>query len=69
MYVPNTREVVAVRDVINKESEVVSIPVNTETPDLLEEGSQQLGIWHPDDGHQDYGNKEEQGASTALKEE
>ena len=59
----------AVRDVIIKESEVGSIPVNTETPNLLDEGSQQLGIWHPDDGHQDDGNKEEQGTSTAIKEE
>ena len=69
VYVPNTRKVVAVRDVIIKESEVGSIPDNTETPDLLDEGSQQLGIWHPDDGHQDVGNKEEQGTSTAIKEE
>ena len=38
-------------------------------PDLIDEGSQQLGIWHPDDGHQDDGNKEEQGTSTAIKEE
>ena len=69
LYVPNTRNVVAVRDVIIKESEVGSIPDNTETPDLLDEGSQQLGIWHPDDGHQDDGNKEEQGTSTAIKKE
>ena len=68
VYVPNTRKVMAVRDVIIKESEVSSIPDNTETPDLLDEGSQQLGIWHPDDGHQDDGNKEEQGTS-AIKEE
>ena len=46
-----------------------SIPDNTETPDLLYEGLQQLGIWHPDDGRQDDGNKEEQGSSTAIKEE
>ena len=45
-YVPNTRKVMAVRDVIIKESEVGSIPDNTETPNLLDEGSQQLGIWH-----------------------
>ena len=32
-------------------------------------GSQQLGIWHPDGGHQDDGNKEEQGTSIAIKEE
>ena len=57
VYVPNTRKVVAVRDAIIKESEVGSIPDNTETPDLLDEGSQQLGIWHPDDGHQDDGNR------------
>ena len=69
MYVPNTQKVVAVRDVITKESEVGSISDNTETPDLLDEGSQQLGIWHSDDGHQDDGNKEEQGTSTAIKEE
>ena len=67
MCVPNTRKVVAVRDVIIKESEVGSIPVNTETPDLLHEGSQQLGIWHPDDGHQNDGNEEEQGTFTAIK--
>ena len=69
VYVPNTLKVMAVRDVIIKESEVGSIPDNTETPDLLDEGSQQLGIWHPDDGHPDDGNKEEQGTSTAIKEE
>ena len=69
MYVPNTRRVVAVRDVIIKESEVGSIPVNTETPNLRDEGSQQLGIWHPDDCHQGNGNKEEQGTSTEIKEE
>ena len=43
--------------------------MTTETPDLLDEGSQQLGIWHSDDGHQDDGNKEEHGTSTAIKEE
>ena len=69
VYLLNTRKVVAVQDVIIKESEVGLIPDNTETPDLLDEGSQQLGIWHPDDGHQDDGNKEEQGTSTAIKEE
>ena len=69
VYVPNTRKVVAVRDVIIKESEVGSIPDNTETPDLLDEGSQQLRMWHPDDGHHDDGNKVEQGISTAIKEE
>ena len=67
VYVPNTHKVVAVRDVIIKESEVGSIPDNTETLDLLDEGSQQLVIWHPDDGHQDDGNKEEQGTSTTIK--
>ena len=69
VYVPNTRKVVAVRDVIIKESEVGSIPDNTETPDLLDKGSKHLGICHPDDGHQVDGNKEEQGTSTAIKEE
>ena len=69
VYVPNTRKVVAVRELIIKESEVGSIPDNTETPDLLDEGSQQLGILHPDNGHQGDGNKEEHGISTAIKEE
>ena len=69
VYVPNTRKVVAVRDVIIKEYEVGSIPDNTETPDVLEEGSPQLRVWHPDDDHQDDGSKEEQGTSTAIKEE
>ena len=69
VYVPNTRKLVAIRDVIIKESDVGLIPDNTETPDLLNEGSQQLGIWHPDDVHQDDGNKEEHGTSTAIKEE
>ena len=58
----------AVRDVIIKESEVGSIPDKTETADLLDEGSEQLGIWHPDDGHLD-NNRERQGTSTAIKEE
>ena len=44
VYVPNTRKVLAVRDVIIKESEMGSIPDNTETSDLLDEESQQLGI-------------------------
>ena len=76
VYVPNTRKVLAIRDVIIKESEVGSIPDNTETPDILDEGSQQLGIWHPDDVHQDDGNKgawhiycSKHGTSTAVKEE
>ena len=68
VYVPNTRKVVVVRDVI-KESEVGSIPDNTEAPDLLYEGSQRLGFWHPGDDHQYTGKKEEQGTSTAIKEE
>ena len=57
VYVPNTRMVVAVRYAIIKESEVGSIPDNTETPDVLDEVSQQLGIWHSDDGHQDDATK------------
>ena len=69
VYIPNTRKVMAVRDVIIKESEMGSIPDNTETPDLLDEGSQQLETWHPDDGPHDFGNKEEQGTSTAITEE
>ena len=69
MYVPNRRKVVAVRDVIIKESEVGPIPFNTETPDQLDEGSQQPEIWHPDDGEQDDGNKEEQVTYSAIKED
>ena len=38
VYLPNTHRVVAVRDVIIMESEVGSIPDNTETPDLPDEG-------------------------------
>ena len=68
VYVTNTRKVMAVRDTIIKVSEVVSIPDKTETADLLDEGSKQLGIWHPDDDHQD-DNRERQGTSTAIKEE
>ena len=64
VYVPNTRKVMAVRDVIIKESDVGSIPDNTEMADLLNEGSEQLGIWHPDDGHED-DNRERQVTSTA----
>ena len=69
VYVPNTRNVVAVRDLTIKESEVGSIPDNTEMPDLLDEGSQQLAISHPDDGLQNYGNKGTRVASNAMKEE
>ena len=69
VYVPNTRNVLAVRDVITKESEVGSIPDKTETPDLLDEGSSHLRIWHPVDGHQDDGKKEKQGTSNTIKEE
>ena len=29
----------------------------------------QKKIWHPDDGYQNDGNKEQQGTSTAIKEE
>ena len=59
----------AVRDMIIKASEVGSIPDNTEMPELLDEESQQLGIWHPDDGHLDDGNKEDQGICTAIEVE
>ena len=52
-----------------KESEVGSIPDSTDTPDLQDEGSKQLGIWHPDDGNQDDDNKEKQGTSIAKTEE
>ena len=52
VYILNTSKVLAVRDLIIKESELGSIPVNTETPDLLDEGSHQLGMWNPDHGQQ-----------------
>ena len=68
VYIPNTRKLMAARDVIIKESEVGSIPDNKETADLLDDGSE-LGIWHPDDGHQDDDNRERQDTSTAIKEE
>ena len=68
VYIPNTRKVMAVRDVIIKESEVGSIPDNKETADLLDDGSD-LGIWHPDDDHQDVDNRERQETSFAIKEE
>ena len=67
VYVLNTRKVVAVRDVIIKESEVGSIPDNT--PDLLDEGSEQLGIWHPDDIHHGNDTREQQDTTTAIMEE
>ena len=52
---------------IIKESEVGSNPDNTVTPDILDDKSEQLEIWLPDDGHQNYCNKEKQGASTAIR--
>ena len=69
VYIRNTRKVLAVRDVIIKESKVGSIPVNAETPKILDEESQQLGIWRSDDGNQDDGNEEKQYTFTAIKEE
>ena len=68
VYIPNTRKVMAVRDVIIKESEMGSIPDNKEPADQLDNGSE-LGIWHPDDGHQEDDNRERQDKSTAIKEE
>ena len=70
VYVPNTQKVVTVRDdVIVKESVVGSKPDNTETPDLLNEGSPQLGIWHSAYSQQKDGNKNKQGTSTAINED
>ena len=43
-----------------------SIPDNKQAPDPLDEGSQQLGMWHPVVGNQDNGNKEKHGTSTAI---
>ena len=68
MYIPNTRKVMAVSDVIIKVSEVGSIPDNKETADLIKNGSE-LEIWHPDDGHQNDDNRERQDTSTAIKED
>ena len=56
-YPHTLRNVVAVRDTVIKEFEVGAILDNTVMLDLLEEGSQQLGRWNPDDGHQDDGIK------------
>ena len=61
VYVPNTRKAMA-RSLKWAQS------LTKQTADLLDEGSEQLGIWHPDDGHQD-DNREKQGTSTAMKEE
>ena len=55
MYLSNARKVVAVRDVNLKESDVGSIHDKTETSDLLSEGLTKLGMWQPDDVHQDDG--------------
>ena len=68
VYIPNTRKVMTVPDVIIKESEMGSIPDNKETAERLDEWSE-LGIWHPDDGNQDDDNRERQDTSTAIKEE
>ena len=43
LYVPNLCKVVAVRVLIIKESTMRSIPNNTETPDLLDEGHSNWG--------------------------
>ena len=67
VYVPKTRKLVAVWDVIIKESKVGLIPDNTETPDLLDGRSERLRIWQPDDCPQNAGNKEKQGTSTAKR--
>ena len=61
VYVPKTRKLAAVWDVIIKEPKVGSIPDKTETPDLLDEMSQQLRIWQPDNYPQNDGNKRKQG--------
>ena len=68
VYAPNTRMVEAVGDVISKESQVGSIPDNTEKLDLLDKGSHPLGTWHADDCHQSDGNNEKHGTSTVKKE-
>ena len=53
---------------IIEEFGMVSILENTQTTDLPDEGSGKLGSWHPYDGHQDQGNNERQGKSTAKKQ-
>ena len=68
VYIPNTRKVMAVRDVIIKEPEVGSIPDNKETAELLDDGSE-LENWHPYDGHQEDDNRGRQDTSTAINEE
>ena len=57
VYVSNTRKMVTVRDVIIKESDVGSTPHNTQTSDLVDERSPQLGIWHSDNDDQDDDNR------------
>ena len=45
-----------------------SILDNKKTAEQLDEGSEQLGIWHPDDIHEDDGNIEIEGTSTSVRE-
>ena len=52
-----------------RESEVGSHPDNTETYDLLDEKSEELGFWHPDDGNLHKGKPQILVASTAKEEE
>ena len=56
-----TNKIVAAWFVVISASKVGPICDNKETPDLLDEGSQQLRIWQPDDGNQDISKKEKTG--------
>ena len=55
---PNSRKVKEIRGLIIKESEVSANADNKDTADLLDEGCEQLEIWHTDDSHQEDGNTE-----------
>ena len=66
-FILNSRKVMAVRGIIIKEKKVGLIRDNTETFGLLDEASQQLGIWYTDGDNQDDGSKRRQDTSTAIK--
>ena len=50
-------------------SEVGLHPNNTETPNLLEEWSEELGFWHQDDGYPYKGKPQILVASTVIEEQ
>ena len=59
----------AVREGLIKDSEAGSISENTQTFNLVDEGSEHLGICQPDDSHQDKRNIEKQGPPRAIEDE